>query len=54
MATFMAAYLAVWLAVVLFVGRLGVRQRRLQQALDTLQERLPDESNQTEPPAKAA
>lgn len=54
MGTFMTAYMAVWLAVVLFIGRLGVRQRRLQRALDKLQEQLPDESNKTQSPAKAA
>lgn len=54
MGTFMTASLAVWLAVVLYVGRLGLRQRRLQLALDSLQDRLQHEASVAEPPAKAA
>jgi hypothetical protein len=54
METFMTAYLAVGLAVVLYVGRLGVRQRLLQQTLDALQERMPQEASGCEPPTKAA
>jgi CcmD family protein len=54
METFMMAYLAVWLAVVLYVGRLGVRQRHLQQTLDALQERMQHEADNSESPAKAA
>lgn len=54
MGTFMAAYLAVWLAVVLYVGRMGVRQRCLQQTLDALQERMQHEADKREPPAKSA
>jgi CcmD family protein len=53
METFMTAYLAVWLAVVLYVGRLGMMQRRLQQKLDALQERMQQEAS-CEPPAKVA
>jgi len=52
MGTFMAAYLAVWLAVVLYVGRMGVRQQNLQRTLDSLQERLPHDD--CESPSKAA
>jgi hypothetical protein len=54
METFMVAYLAVGLAVVLYVGQLGVRQRLLQQRLDALQERMQQEASDCEPPAKAA
>ena len=54
MGTFMTAYLAVWLAVVLYVARLGVRQCQLQRALDELQERIRDEENNQESPAQAA
>ena len=54
METFMTAYLAVWLAVVLYVGRLGVRQRLLQQSLDALQERMQHEADNSESPSKAA
>ncbi len=50
----MAAYLAVWFVVVLYVGRLGVRQRLLQQTLDALQERVQQQASDSEPPVKAA
>lgn len=34
------AYFHVWMFVVLYVARLGVRQRRLEQAVEDLEERL--------------
>lgn len=37
MGTFVAAYTIVWLALVVYVGRLGVRQRRLWQQLKSIQ-----------------
>ena len=40
MATFLAAYIVVWLGVAVFVARLGKRQRTLQQALDEIQEQI--------------
>jgi CcmD family protein len=40
METFVAAYVLVWLGVVSFVARMGVRQRRLQQSVDALQANL--------------
>lgn len=40
MGTFVTAYLAVWLVVMLYVLRLGIRQRRLEQNLEALQARL--------------
>jgi len=54
METFMAAYSAVWLGVVLYLGRMGVRQQQLQRSLDRLQEQMQDRANGSEPPAKAA
>jgi hypothetical protein len=54
METFMTACLAVWLAVALYAGRLGLRQRLLQQTLDSLQERMQQQTSGCEPPAKAA
>ncbi len=54
MGTFMMAYLAVWLAVVFYVGRLGVRQHRLQRTLHTLQERIQRDADQRESLAKSA
>ncbi len=54
MATFMAACLAVWLGVVLYVGRLGLRQQRLQQDLEALQDRRSAGADARQPPARAA
>ncbi len=54
MGTFMTAYLAVWLAVVFYVGWLGLKQRRLQRSLDSLEQRARDEAQARQPPAKAA
>jgi CcmD family protein len=33
---FLIAYLVVWMAVVVYVGRMGAEQRRLSRALKTL------------------
>ncbi len=54
METFMTAYVAVWLAVMLYVARMGIRQRRLQQTLDDLQAQIEQDVDSGEPPAKAA
>ena len=54
MGTFMAAYLAVWIAVVVYVGRMGVRQHRLQQSLEALQERANHELEKRQTRAKSA
>ncbi len=54
MATFVTAYLVVGLVLVLYVGRMGVRQRRLQQTLDLLQERMRQADEACQSPAKAA
>jgi CcmD family protein len=40
METFFVAYTIVWLAVLGFVLRLGVRQRRLTRALESLEARM--------------
>jgi len=45
MTTFLAAYIVVWLGVVVFVARLGKRQRTLQQSLDEIQEQVQRSSN---------
>jgi CcmD family protein len=49
MGSFVSCYLIVWLAITLYVARLGVHQAALQQGLDRLQqqvdrEQLPDKS----------
>ncbi len=38
--TLIAAYSLVWFAVLVYVGRLGVRQRRLTKAISALEARL--------------
>jgi len=54
METFMTAYLVVWFAVVLYVGRIGLRQRRLQQTLDALEIRTQQLADDCKSPGKAA
>lgn len=49
MVTFAVAYVLVWLAVVLYVARLGVRQGHLSQELDSLRSRI---DRQEEPDGK--
>ncbi len=53
MESFVTTYLIVWLAVVLYVGRLHTRQRRLEWALQKLQRCL-DESDHAEKPSSGA
>ena len=54
MIAFAAAYLTVWLAVTIYVVRLGAGQRRLERELEILQSRpaIPDRSE--EPASDAA
>lgn len=40
METFLAAYLSLWFAVLLYIGWIGTRQKRLRQQVDDLHERL--------------
>lgn len=54
MGTFMAAYLAVWLTVVLYLGRMGVQQRRMQRTLDALEAKGMVEANRLKRPSNAA
>lgn len=54
MGTFVTAYLAVWLAVLLYVVRLGARQRRLERSLRALESQLDEPEIPEEPPSKAA
>ena len=44
METFMTAYMAVGLAVMLYVGRMGMRQHRLQQTIEALQAQIEQEA----------
>jgi CcmD family protein len=43
MLTFMAAYLAVWFAVLVYLVRLGREQRRLRRMADALQSQFEDQ-----------
>ena len=45
MATFLAAYIVVWLGVAAFVARLARRQRILQQSLAEIEEQVQRSSN---------
>jgi len=54
MQTFIAAYLAIWLAMLIYVARIGVRQRQLQRTLDALQKRLDENAKEQAPYSKAA
>jgi CcmD family protein len=51
MLTFMSAYLAVWLAVCVYMLRLNNEQRRLRQTAETLKDHL---EKQRPPRQKAA
>ncbi len=54
MGMFAAAYLVVWLAVVLYVLWLGVRQRRLQRAIEALELHFEQSEPREEPTSTAA
>lgn len=54
MATFVAAYLVIWLAVVLYVARLGAGQRRLQRDLEALKSGLKQREDPQPPVSRAA
>ena len=48
MAMFAAAYVVVWLAVALYVMRLGVRQHQLQRAVARMTDKREARSEQSE------
>jgi CcmD family protein len=54
MGTFVAGYLIVWLAVVLYVARLGRRQRQLQSQFETFQSAWQVQQDRGEARSKAA
>jgi len=54
MGTFVAAYAAVWLAVVLYVARLGAQQRQLARSVEGLQLRLEQRDAEQRSPSVAA
>jgi CcmD family protein len=54
MGTFVAGYLIVWLAVVLYVARLGRRQRQLQEQIDAFQSTWQAPEDRGEARSKAA
>mgnify|MGYP001033201939 CR=1 FL=1 len=54
MGTFVAGYLIVWFAVVLYVARLGRRQRRLHEQFESLQSAWQAQEDRGESRSKAA
>jgi len=54
MGTFVAAYVAVWLAVVFYVARLGIQHRQLARSVESLQLRLEQREAEKQPPSVAA
>jgi CcmD family protein len=54
MGAFAAAYLVVWGAVLVYVLRLGGRQRRLDEAVRRLQARLDEADSPNTPTTRAA
>ncbi len=54
MGMFVAAYLVVWLAVVLYVARLGVHQRRLLETVDSIRAELERSTDEPEHPESVA
>ena len=54
MDTWMTANLITWMAVVVYVGRMTLRQRQLEQSISSLQQQLNESVESIERPAKAA
>lgn len=54
MTTFVTAYLIVWLAMLLYVIRIGARQRRLLETVESLQRRIEQQERDGPTAAKAA
>lgn len=54
MTTAMAAYFTAWMTVVLYLGWLGARQRRLQSAIDDLENRIARNGGVARPTSRAA
>lgn len=54
MGTFVAAYLIVWFAVVVYIARLGRRQRQLQSQFETFQSAWQAHEDRGESRSKAA
>ncbi len=54
MGYFVAAYLAVWLAVVAYVAWLGARQRGLRRAIEALELHFEQSEAREEPTSTAA
>ena len=54
MATFLIAYLVVWIAFTLYALRLGASRRRLERALKSRQSQAVGTADLDEPTSKAA
>ena len=54
MTTFAIAYMVVWLAVVLYLARMGSCQRQLAARIESLRTQLEEPSREQKPKSKAA
>ncbi len=54
MGTFIAAYVAVWLGVVVYVGRMGQHQQRLDRRLELLEQSVAEHADKAMSFRKAA
>jgi CcmD family protein len=54
MGTFVAAYVAFWIAVAVYVFWLGVRQRRLRRAIEALELHFEQSEDRNQPASAAA
>lgn len=54
MTTLITCYALVWAAVTLYVARIGVQQRTLQQTLDRLEQQDNETPFEHTPPARVA
>ncbi|MHB8864638.1 MAG: CcmD family protein [Pirellulaceae bacterium] len=54
MATFVSCYLIVWVAITLYVARLGIHQTHMKQSLDRLQLQVDRQQMPDKPAARAA
>ncbi|MHB8971066.1 MAG: CcmD family protein [Pirellulaceae bacterium] len=54
MGTFIACYLIVWMAILLYVARLGITQTHMKRSLDRLQQLVDQQQSTDESAARAA
>jgi hypothetical protein len=54
MGTFVSCYVIVWMAVMMYVARLGIQQAHMQQSVDRLQQQIDRDPMSDETAARAA